>query len=475
MRHRTIRRGLPRHRLAATGLTVSLGVLAALLPAPATGAAEGGHIVTQVTFPDGSVAGGAEVRLLAVRRDVQLRLANTVADAAGRVDVPVPATPDLIALANQSGGSLHVLLTALDQQGTDAVPVYYKVVRSLYLTYDPVTQGFSSPALPVTVLRTLAEYDATLVRSTGEKTLAQVGVLADQADQDIVRAKAALDVEMEKHGWLSHNEALAYNVHTADGFETWITYLPDNVVVRDADDYDVYQMLPLTTGGFPVVDTTDVGFAVDDVLGNIPTVLATEAGNGSSSSKGKFSRQSGSCFTVLGPKYDKEKARYERRVCHMLDHQEMDSTKGVSYWQFTMESNGDAMNTDNMSRLWVEGAPWGHDTAPMTQDGLGTPDQTETYDTSNCTTSGISYTVSSGKPVTGGIGHNTTKTRCKAETYGPKFYPDDGHLASIWSTTDPRPAGTVRAVSMAVPIWTATSEGTPEWSLMSGQWVNGSH
>ncbi|HWL37986.1 MAG TPA: hypothetical protein VNQ77_17500 [Frankiaceae bacterium] len=432
-------------------------LLLAVLAAPVASASAHGVLTTTVVFPGGIPASGAEVRLTVGRaNEPERELAVAVADARGSVAFDVPETGSLVARASSEGGRLRTVLVSTARQGTDDAPLYFKRVATVWLTLDPESKTFTVPAVGVQFLRTMPEFDRTLVAQLGEQTLAQVGELADMTLPWLLDAKARLDAEMASRGYLFENEAVAYNIHTADGMLTWLTYAPEQVVVRPTGEVGVYEVLPLSTMGLPAVDTTDAGDAADD--------LSTAA---AAKERGRWGKHSSDCFFVAGP--DAEHPRYQRTVCWQLDHQVMDTYKGRSYWQFHMDASGTAMSGDRMARLWVHSQPWWDGGAPQQyRDGQSAP--TATYSsTEGCTTRSHELSIASGEPVKVGAAYSWARTSC--ETYGPRMFQNAGQHASNWWGNDDVGANTYRYVALKTPVFTVTSQGTPLWSPWSGQWV----
>ncbi|HWL36953.1 MAG TPA: hypothetical protein VNQ77_12235 [Frankiaceae bacterium] len=464
--------------------TTAAAVLGSLLNAHhAAAVRDPNMLATRATFPGGAPAPGAEFTLRAQpdpvlptapvtdpANDARLmpeQVAGTgVADANGYVTMAVQETPALVALAREQGGVVKAVLGTTAQQDVGGVPVYFKVVSPVSLRYDETAREFLVPEVGYQGVLPMPEYDATILQQLGEKTLAEVGVLAGMADPVVAKAAVALQQAMNEEGFVTDNELLAYNIHTADGMVTWLTYSAQNIAVRETDDYDVYQILPLTSGGFPAVDTTDTGDAIDSVSGIVGLDSQTK------SERGYWSNHHGDCYAIVGPRKGADE-RWQRTMCYAVDHQEMDTTKGTSYWQFRQRASGTSLNGWDMLRLWVHGQPYYHGTAPMSIDGIPEPNTTDTKDEGPCDT--VTHTISaeSGSPIKFGYSRSWEKVICNTSWYGPvsgKTAPGD--WASYWRHSSGIGSGTFRLVRLVTPVRTPTKEGTPIWNILSGQWVD---
>ncbi len=245
-----------------------------------------------------------------------------------------------------------------------------------------------------------------------------------------------------------------------------ITRSPEDILVRESPDADIYDVFGLSSGGFPVIDTTDAGDAVDDV-----TMETELMGQSAKKQRGKWAPHHGDCYAIVGPA-DSTSKKYTRNVCYNVDHQQMDTVKGTSYWQYESDASGSASGTADMERIWVHGRPYHHGSAVHHADGLAKPTQTVEHAERDCETKTDSIYVESGSPATVGISREWAKTTCKYEWIGPVLQGEEGNHAAEWETNDAIDAGQARAVALSIPVHAATKEGCPIWDVLHGQWVD---
>lgn len=307
----------------------------------------------------------------------------------------------------------------------------------------------------------LPEYEATLLDRLGERTIEDVGVKLSRFDPQVHKLTTALEDEMRSRGYVFNNEAVAYNVSMMGGTYTWVTLAPQYLLVREnPNEDDVYDVVGVTSGGFPALDTTDVGDAAEDANLGVTQAKAK---------RGEWRRHHGSCYAITGPT-DATTKRFSRTVCYNVDHQELDTTKGTSYWQYHEDASGVGINGNKMYRIWVHADPYGHGTAVPHTDRQPSPNTTQ-YFSGPCETVTTTVKAESGAPVVVGISREWEKTTCKSAWYGPVVKGDGDHAAE-WETTDnPAPSDHARAVSMVLPVHAATKDGSPIWNILSGQWV----
>lgn len=449
-----------RRRVLSGALVTAASILATVLPAQtASGVVGPGVLTTRVEHATGAAAVGAKVTMMTgqLAGDAPTILGTALAGVAGTVSIDPAESDALVEQAAHAGGRLRTFLLseADDALNPDALA---KTVATVWLTLDQATGTFTVPPVDVQTLRPLPVFEATFLQQLGEQTLATAGTLADLTDPHVAKGIARLNEEMAKHGYVTDNEAVAYAVPMAEGVVTWITYSPENFVLRTDGDLGTYEVLPITTTGVPAVDTTDAGDAAEALTA--PTGTQAAKGN-----RGGWSRHAAECFYVSGPG---SKHRYHRNVCWRLDHQEMDTVKGTSFWQFHMQASGSAMNGNEMEKMWVQSEPVYGGAPALKSDGLSRPAATH-GGSEGCETKEFSMWVESGEPLKIGASHTWSTVKC--ETYGPKMFPEPGRYASIWWGNPEVEQDVYREVMLKTPVSTKTKDGTPRWSPWSGQHV----
>lgn len=163
---------------------------------------------------------------------------------------------------------------------------------------------------------------------------------------------------------------------------------------------------------------------------------------------GDWAKVNSDCYTVSS-------GSWTRLVCWRIDKQ-VDNSSSRDFWQFKLDASGRGLNGWRVKRMWVEPMPDLQRAPSLYADGLPAPSST-VVGTSNCETTAINLSITSGGPATGGIGYS--KSRVKCERQEPRSYEDSdrGHWSNTWYGNPS--TSSQREVGVNIPIRTKQYSG----------------
>jgi hypothetical protein len=157
---------------------------------------------------------------------------------------------------------------------------------------------------------------------------------------------------------------------------------------------------------------------------------------------------------------------FTRLVCWRIDRLVGDGSAEWDYWQLRFDAAGHSNHYRKMKKLWVEARPLKNSPRQF-DDGIPQPGKDE-RSADHCRA--VSLTVSSGHPISLGIGYS--KEICDENRWSPHVYREDGHYSVTWSSNVLRPNTYQAEVGYNHPVRTREGE-VPRWDFSrTGQYTD---